>query len=68
MDPSLDSLVNNFSGKIHNRKCIYSMEYKDCKKREECKDKSAEWCEICKDCQKRSDYCKNVTVNVILNS
>ena len=64
---SSDSLVNNLSDKIYNRKCIYCMKCKNCKNV-----KSVKCREQCKDCKKLSGFVKNVPkymkhVNVILN-
>ena len=64
---------NNLSKNVHNTKCNYCMKYKDCKNCGEYANDSFEWCEICGDCKKLSNYCKECnkymkTVNVILNA
>ena len=44
MNPSLDSLVNNFTDKIYNKRFKQRMKCKDCKKLKKCQDKSVECC------------------------
>lgn len=72
MKDSLDNLVNNLSGGIYKRTCKNCMKPKDCKKYEEVKDNTVEWCGEYKDCKNCHIIVKNAikymkTVNVILN-
>lgn len=54
MKDSLDNLVNNLSGGIYKRTCKNCMKPKDCKKYEEVKDNTVEWCGEYKDYKKLS--------------